>query len=148
MFSFAKGRLFLTGAIGLLLPVTVAGAVHFALQGGVADATVLAVVSLPLLAIDVWIWRRLLTDKPALVLMPDALEERASFFSSGRVERREIAAVRVGQSGFWKMVFLDLHPQPLRRRWWTPTIPAFLLGLSAEALAEDIRRWLHSGPRS
>jgi hypothetical protein len=146
VFPFAKGPLFMTGAIGLLLPVTIAGAIHFALRGSVADSVVLSVVSVPLLLIDVWIWRRLLTDKPGLILKPDVLEERASLFGAGQVARHEIAGVRVGQSGFWRMVYLDL-PDTSRRHSWTPAIPAFLLGFSAEALADHIRSWLHSGPR-
>jgi hypothetical protein len=135
-------------AIGLLLPVTVAAAVHFARRGDATDAAVLSALSVPLLVIDIWIWRRMLTKKAGLVLMPEFLVERASLFGAGRVERSEIAGVRVGRSGWWEMVYLDLHPQsPRRRRGWTPTIPAALLGVSADTLADQIRRWLDNGPR-
>ena len=141
-YPFSKSRLFLIGAIGLMLPVTVWGAIHYGIAGHVADSVVLAVVSLPLLLLDIWIWQRLLTSHPALVFLPDALIEQASLFGAGRLERAEIAGVRVGTSGWWRMVYIDLH----RPRWVTPAIPVALLDMSADALADEIRRWLTSGP--
>ncbi len=144
VYPFAKGRLFLIGAIGLVLPLTVWGAVHFAVAGNVGDAVALGIVSVPLLLLDIWIWRRILTSHPALIFLPDALIEQASLFGAGRVERSEIAGVRVGASGGWRMVYLDLH----RRRRMTPAIPAVLVGMSAESLADEIERWWRTGPRS
>jgi hypothetical protein len=144
-YPFSKGRLFVMTAIGLVLPLTVWGSVHYARAGNTADAVILAVGSVPLFLLDLWVWRRLLTNRPALVFLPDALIEQASLFPAGRLARSEIAGVRVAQNGFWRMVYLDLH-QPTRRRM-TPAIPAVLLGFSAESLAEEIRGWLTSGQR-
>jgi len=116
--------------------------VHYAQAGHVADSVVLAIVSLPLLLLDIWVWRRLLTNHPALIFLPDALIEQASLFGAGRLERSEIAGVRVGTAGYWRLVYLDLHHRA--GRWTTPAIPAVLLGLSADALADEIGRWLKS----
>ena len=145
-YPFDKGRLFMIGAIGLLLPLTAWGAIHYAVAGDAGHAGLLAVVSLPLLLLDIWVWRRLLTDHPALVFLPDALIEQASLFGAGRLQRNEIAGVRVGSSGGWRMVYLDLHRAS--RRLMTPAIPAVLIGMSAESLAEEIERWWRSGPRT
>jgi hypothetical protein len=144
-YPFDKGRLFLIGAIGLALPVTLWAAVHYAVEGRVGDSVFLAVVSLPLLLLDVWVWRRLLSSHPALVFHPDALIEQASLFGAGRIERTEIAAVRTGSSGGWRMVYLDVH-RPSKRRM-TPAIPAVLVGMSAQALADEIERWWKAGQR-
>ena len=144
-YAFSKSWLFAIGSIGLLLPLAIWGAVHYAQAGHVADSVVLAIVSLPLLLLDIWVWRRLLTNHPALIFLPDALIEQASLFGAGRLERSEIAGVRVGTAGYWRLVYLDLHHRA--GRWTTPAIPAVLLGLSADALADEIGRWLKSGPR-
>src|SRR5438067_12504828 len=144
-YPFDKGRLFMIGAIGLVLPLTAWGTIHYAIVGKIGESVLLAVASLPLLLLDIWIWRRLLTNHPALVFLPDALIEQASLFGAGRLERTEIAAVRVGASGGWRMVYIHLH-RPSRRRM-TPAIPAVLIGMSAEALANEIERWWRTGPR-
>ena len=142
-FPFSRSRLLLVSAIGLTLPLTIWGTVHYAEAGGIGDSVVLGLISPPLLLLDIWAWRRMLTGHPALVLLPDALIEQASLFGAGRLSRADIAGVRSGTSGFWRMVYLDLHSP----RLLTPAIPAFLLGRSADALAEEIKRWLQAGPR-
>lgn len=146
-YPFSKSRLFLIGSIGLMLPVTVWASIHFATVGRWTDAAVLGAVSVPLLVIDVWVWRRLLTSRPAILLTPDVLVERASLFRAGRVERAEIADVRVERQGAWTMVVLDLHEPKRGIRRGAAMIPAVLVGESADALAQDIRQWLGRGTR-
>src|SRR5215208_2574015 len=146
-YPFSKSRLFLISCIGLMLPVTVWASVHFALAGRWTDAAVLGAVSIPLLVIDVWVWRRLLTTLPAILLTPDALFERASLFGAGRVERGSIADVRVERQGAWTMVVLDFHEPKRGIRKCASMIPAVLLGESPDTLAQEIREWAARGTR-
>jgi hypothetical protein len=148
VFEFSKPRLFVCSLIGLTLPATVFGAIHFAIARSWVDVGVLTAVSLPLAFIDVWTWRRLLGKRPAVVLTADALVDDSSFFPARRVERTEIADVRVTSDGaYGTLVRLDLHESARSKRLWQPAIAASMLEVGAEYLADEIRRWLREGPR-
>jgi hypothetical protein len=124
--------------IGLMLPVTIWGAVHFALQGRPVDTVVLAFVSVPLAVLDLWVGRRLLGNRPALVLGDGTLTDNASFFAVGRVGASMISNVRVTLQG----VTIDFNTAQGRLGRRSTAIPSVLLGISSKSLAQDIERWL------
>src|SRR4051794_5100907 len=109
---FSKPRLFIVGVIGLCLPLTLWAAVHFARASNWTDAVILLVASVPLAVIDFWVWRRLLTNRPAVILTGDALIDQSSLFAAGRVERTRIANFRAGATGSWRGVVIDFHDTP------------------------------------
>jgi hypothetical protein len=148
VFEFSKPKLFLRSLIGLMLPVTAFGAIHFALRADWGDAVVLALVSLPLFILDVWAWRRLLGKGPAVVLEADFLIDRSSLFAAGRVARTDIADVRVASQGiFGDLVKLELHQSARAKRLVQPAIGASMLEVGADYVASEIRRWLREEPR-
>jgi hypothetical protein len=141
-FPFSKARLFLVGLVGLCLPVTLWGAAHFASRGDWGDAIFLLIVSLPLALFDVWIWRRLLTNRPALILTSDALIDQSSIFAAGRVERTHISGIRVGRAAEWRGVVVEFHDRTRRYGKQSTTIVTFLLGRSPESLVYELQQWL------
>ena len=130
-----------------MLPLTLWGAIRFATREQWVDAAVLGVISVPLVVVDVWVWRRLLTNKPALILRSDALIDQASLFGAGRMERAEILDVAVERQGFWKMVVVQLRKPDSRGGGHTAMMPAVFLADSAEVVAEGIRTWLRRAQR-
>ena len=144
---FSKPHLFVVGLIGLCLPVTLWAAVHFATASNWTDAAILLVASVPLAVIDYWVWRRILTNRPAVILTDDALIDQSSFFSAGRIERTRITDVRAGATGSWRGVVIDLHGKTRRYGKKSTIILTFPLGTSPDALAYDLSKWLRDGTR-
>jgi hypothetical protein len=144
---FSKPRLFLVGLIGLCLPLTLWAAIHFASANNWTDAGILLAVSVPLSVIDFWVWRRLLTDRPAVILTDDALIDQSSFFAAGCIQRARIADFRAGSTGSWRGVVIDLRDTKGRYGRKSTIILTFPLGRSPDALAYDLSKWLREGTR-
>lgn len=132
--------------IGLALPVTLWLGIRSAVGGAWSEAAVLLVVSVPLLVLDVWVWRRILFGRPAIVLTEDALLDQASLFGAGRIERHEIASVGVEQHSFWKMVTVQRRG-PNGKRLRPAMMPGVLLADPPDSVAAEIRAWHLGAPR-
>lgn len=147
VYRFSKARLLFVTVIGLMLPLTLWLAIRFATRGGWGDAVFLGAISIVLGGLDIWVWRRLLSNKAAVILTPDALIDQASLFGAGRLERADILEVAVQRQGFWKMVVVKHRKPGARAGESTAMMPAVLLADSAEVVADGVRTWLQHGRR-